>query len=505
MSSTCEAIPTTLKFPDGFMWGTATAAYQIEGGWNEGGRGMSIWDAFSKTPGKVVNGDTGDKAVDHFHLFKHDVQLMANMGLKHYRFSISWPRILPTGFADHVNEDGIAFYNALIDELLAHDIEPIVTLYHWDLPLALQTEYDGWLGGKIVVDAFATYARLCFARFGDRVKSWLTLNEPWCSALLGHGTGEMAPGRKHKCKTETYLAAHNLLLAHAHAVQVYRTAFQSSQGGVIGITLNCDFREPKPSSDPAKFKQNQEAAERALLVELGWFADPVYFGDYPDVMKKQLGTRLPRFTADESKLLRGSSDFFGLNHYGTGYAAPSKAFRNKIVPGLDGVIWEDSGVDVTSNDKWLKTDMGWNAVPWGFRKLLMWIQARYAPKGGIVVTENGCAVADVDRHAAEHDTFRVKFYEAYIAEMHKAITEHGVDVRGYFAWSFVDNYEWAFGYAKRFGLHWVDYTTMERVPKASAKWFAQVIKHNRVDITEENPIAVAAFEVAMSSQLCETS
>ncbi|ETV89286.1 beta-galactosidase [Aphanomyces astaci] len=499
MSSSCAAAsPTSLEFPPGFMWGTATAAYQIEGGWNEGGRGMSIWDAFSKTPGKVINGDTGDKAVDHFHLFKHDVKLMADMGLKYYRFSIAWPRILPTGFATHVNEAGIAFYNALIDELVAHGIEPIVTLYHWDLPLALQTEFDGWLGGQVVVDAFAEYARLCFARFGDRVKNWLTLNEPWCSALLGHGTGEMAPGRKHKCKTETYLSAHNLLLAHAHAVDVYRKDFQSQQRGVIGITLNCDFREPKPSADPAVFKENQAAAERALLVELGWFADPVYFGDYPDVMKKQLGARLPRFTEAESTLLRGSSDFFGFNHYGTGYAEPSAAFRNKVAPGYDGSIWEDSGVDVTSNDKWLKTDMGWNAVPWGFRKLLMWIQARYSPKGGIVVTENGCAVADVDRDAAQQDTFRIKFYEAYIQEMHKAMTEYGVDVRGYFAWSFVDNYEWAFGYSKRFGLHWVDYDTMERVPKASAKWFAQVIKLNKVDVTEENAIAMAAAETDLA-------
>ncbi|KAF0683541.1 Aste57867_24398 [Aphanomyces stellatus] len=482
---------TSREFPAGFVWGTATAAYQIEGGWNEGGRGMSIWDAFSKTPGKVLKGHTGDKAVDHFHLYKQDVALMVKMGLKSYRLSISWPRILPTGLTDHVNEEGIAFYNALIDELLANGITPIVTLYHWDLPLALQTEHDGWLNGKVVVDAFAAYARVCFERFGDRVKNWLTLNEPWCSAVLGHGTGEMAPGRKTHCKTETYLSAHNLLLAHAHAVHVYRTEFQPTQHGEIGITLNCDFREPKPTKDPVAYKQNQEAAERALLFELGWFADPVYFGDYPDVMKQRLGDRLPRFTDAESKLLKGSSDFFGFNHYGTAYAEPSPDFLNHKPVGHDGIIWEDSGVAISADDKWLKTDMGWNAVPWGFRKLLMWIQARYSPKGGIIVTENGCAVADDDRHAAEHDTFRVKFYEAYISEMHKAMTEHGVDVRGYYAWSFVDNYEWAFGYTKRFGLHWVDYDTMERMPKASAKWFARVIKANAVPI-EDNMIAAAA-------------
>jgi len=194
-----------IEFSDNFIWGTATASYQIEGGWNEGGRGLSIWDSFSKTPGKVVNGDTGDKAVDHFHLFRKDVQLMKNMGLRNYRFSISWSRILPGGIGA-VNEEGCAFYNDLIDELLAYDIQPIVTLYHWDLPLALATEFDGWLGGKYVVDAFEQYSRICFERFGNRVKNWITLNEPWCSALLGYGNGEHAPGRKHNAKTETYIA-----------------------------------------------------------------------------------------------------------------------------------------------------------------------------------------------------------------------------------------------------------------------------------------------------------
>ncbi|CAK4576247.1 unnamed protein product [Aphanomyces euteiches] len=482
----------TIKFPKGFQWGTATAAYQIEGGWNEGGRGMSIWDAFSKTPGKVVHGDTGDKAVDHFHLFKEDVAIMAKMGLKHYRLSISWPRILPTGFTDHVNEEGILFYNALLDELLANGVEPVVTLYHWDLPLALQTEHDGWLGGKIVVDAFAAYARLCFERFGDRVKNWITLNEPWCSAILGYGSGDMAPGRKLKGKTEAYISAHNLLLAHAHAVDIYRKDFKPKQHGLIGITLNCDFREPKPTSDAAAYKKNQEAAERALLMDLGWFADPVYFGDYPEVMKKRLGNRLPRFTDEESKLLKGSNDFFGLNHYGTAYAEPSANFEDDKPASPDGIIWDDTGVALSADPKWLKTDMGWNAVPWGFRKLVTWIQARYSPEGGIYVTENGCACADDERAAAENDTFRVQFYASYLAELHKAITEHGVDVRGYYAWSFIDNYEWAFGYSKRFGLHWVDYETMERVPKASAKCFAKVMAENGFDVDESNEIALGA-------------
>ncbi|KDO33157.1 beta-galactosidase [Saprolegnia parasitica CBS 223.65] len=465
-----------LTFPEGFVWGAATAAYQIEGAAHEGGRGLSIWDAFSKTPGKTLNGDTGDKAVDHYHLYKEDVQLMANMGLQHYRLSISWPRILPTGRMDHINEEGIAFYNNLIDELLAHGITPIVTLYHWDLPLALQTELDGWLGGQVVVDAFAAYARLCFERFGDRVKQWLTLNEPWCSALLGHGTGDMAPGRKHKCKTETYTAAHHLLLAHAHAVHVYRTAFQASQSGTIGLTLNCEWREPKPSDDAAALARNTEAAERSVLFELGWFADPIFFGDYPEIMKTRLGDRLPRFTPAQIDLVRGSVDFFGINSYASKYAEPGAGYDT--LPGYDGCIWDDQAVDVTSDPSWSQTDIGWNIVPYGFHNLLHWIQKRYAPPGGIYIFENGCAVADVDKASAANDTARIAFYEAYLTQVHRAITETGVDVRGYFAWSFIDNYEWACGYTKRFGLHWVDYETMERMPKASARWFSHVIRAN---------------------------
>ncbi|OQR83842.1 glycoside hydrolase, partial [Thraustotheca clavata] len=251
----------------------------------------------------------------------------------------------------------------------------------------------GLLGGQVVVDAFAAYARLCFERFGDRVKSWLTLNEPWCSSVLGYGNGHMAPGRKHKGKTETYIAAHTLLLCHAHAVKVYRTEFKEVQGGEIGITLNCDWREPKPTDDPVEHERNAEAAERAVQFDLGWFADPVYFGDYPEVMKARLGHRLPKFTEEESALLKGSSDFFGLNHYGTAYAEPA----DNYVPGVEaseiGEIWDDSGVKLSSDDAWLRTDMGWNAVPWGFRKLLVWINKRYSPVGGIIVTENGCAVA----------------------------------------------------------------------------------------------------------------
>lgn len=220
------------KFPEDFLWGTATSAYQIEGAWNEGGRGLSIWDEFCREPDNVMNGDNGDQACDHYHLYKEDVQLMKNMGLKYYRFSICWTRILPSGVGE-TNQKGVDFYNALIDELLGAGISPVVTLYHWDFPAELQKQYDGWLNTNVVSDCFAKYAEVCFKEFGDRVKWWITLNEPWCSALLGYGSGEHAPGRRDNPAVETYLAAHNLLLAHGKAVSVYREQFQDEQVSAI--------------------------------------------------------------------------------------------------------------------------------------------------------------------------------------------------------------------------------------------------------------------------------
>ncbi|KAF1314628.1 Beta-galactosidase, partial [Globisporangium splendens] len=470
-----------IEFPENFMWGTATASYQIEGATEEGGRGDSIWDAFSRTPGKVFNGDTGAVAVDHYHRYKEDVQLMKNMGLKAYRLSLAWPRIIPAGVGK-VNEEGVDFYNRLIDELIANGIEPLVTLYHWDLPLPLLVEYDGWLGGKYIQDAFAAYARVCFQRFGDRVKNWLTLNEPWCSAFLGYGAGVHAPGRKINPHKEPYVAAHNLLISHARAVHIYRTEFKPTQGGRIGITNNCDWRVPKPTDDPVQAKANAEAAERSLLFFLGWFADPVYFGDYPQVMKDRVGNRLPKFTDAEKELLKGSADFFGLNHYGTSLTEPSPEYAaGKLGPNDNtGSYPADEGVTLSDDATWKKTDMGWNAVPWGLEKMLLWVQKRYNPSGGIYVTENGCACADKTKEEAQNDDFRVEFYKGYITGMHRAIAQ-GADVRGYFAWSFVDNYEWAEGYNKRFGIHWVNYETQERVPKKSALWFGETLRNNGFD------------------------
>lgn len=463
-----------MKFDSDFTWGVASSSYQIEGGAAQDGRGPSIWDAFDQIPGKIRNGDTGVVACDHYNRWREDVQLMADMGVKAYRFSISWSRLMPQGRGE-VNEKGLAFYSDLIDALLEKGITPWVTLFHWDLPLALQLEMDGLINPAIA-DEFAKYARLCFARFGDRVTHWITLNEPWCSAMLGHGLGSKAPGRANH--DEAYLAAHHLILSHAKIVDVYRSEFESTQKGVIGITNNCDWREPLTNS-----KEDTEAAERALEFFIAWFADPIYFGDYPKSMRERLGDRLPTFSEEEKKLIKGSSDFFGLNHYTTMLAqdAPVEECLSNNIRG-NGGISADQGVLLHEEEGWDKTYMGWNIVPWGCRKLLVWIHERYnAPD--IYITENGCALnAEDDVEAAINDTRRIDFLAGYIGECHNAIAE-GVKLKGYFAWTLMDNFEWEEGYCERFGLHHVDFNTGKRTAKASAKWFGELSRTSELTVS----------------------
>lgn len=456
-----------MRFPKEFTWGVATSAYQIEGAWQADGKGPSIWDAFCQIPGKIANNDTGNRACDHYHLYQEDIALMQQMGVKAYRFSIAWPRIQPLGYGA-VNREGIAFYSRLIDQLLAAGIEPWVTLYHWDLPLALQLEQDGWTGAAIS-DFFAQYADICFAHFGDRVKNWITLNEPWVVAMLGYGQGAFAPGRT--SNVEPYLAAHHLLLAHGKAVAVYRKKYQAQQKGRIGITNNCDWREPL-SSNP----EDAAAAERALEFFLAWFADPVFKGQYPASMVDRLEDRLPKFTAEESEMLKGSSDFFGLNHYTTMYAADAKDGIKKGSVYGNGGLSEDQGVELSADPSWAKTSMGWSIVPWGCRKLLEWIDARY-DHPEIIITENGCAFDDQMVDGQVNDQKRVDFYKTYLEACHEAM-QNGVNLSGYFAWSFMDNFEWASGYEKRFGLHYVDFETLKRTPKASALWLTKLIKRD---------------------------
>ncbi len=455
-------------FPEGFIWGSATSSYQIEGGWQEGGKGPSVWDVFSHTPGKTWNGDTGDVACDHYHRFREDVGLMAAMGLQAYRFSISWPRILPAGYGKP-NREGIAFYSDLIDALLDRGITPWATLYHWDHPAALQFEHDGWLRPEMA-DFFRDYAEVCFEHFGDRVKHWITLNEAWVVAIQGHGHGIFAPGRV--SNVEPYQVGHNLLRAHAKAADLYRRRYQPRQRGVIGLANNCDWREP--ASDRP---EDRAAAERAVEFFLGWFADPLYHGDYPASMRARLGERLPVFSDADAALVRGSCDYFGLNHYTTFLAAEPEAGADLDLPAYANAgIAADPGAALTTNPAWERTATDWAVVPWGLRRLLHWIDQRY-DHPSIVVTENGCAMPDELADGQVDDARRIAYLDAYLGECHRALSE-GVDLRGYFVWSFLDNFEWAMGYAKRFGLHYVDYPTGRRTPKASAAWYADVIRNN---------------------------
>lgn len=454
------------RFSDDFVWGTATSAYQIEGAATKGGRGPSIWDQFCSTAGNVANGDTGDVACDHYHRFEEDIKLMAEMGVKAYRFSISWSRILSDGTTDSVNKEGIEFYNKVIDTCLSHGIEPWATLYHWDLPQNLEQNEDGWLADSIV-ERFADYAFICFAAFGDRVKKWITINEAWVVAILGYGQGVFAPG--HISNAEPYKVGHNLLLAHANAVDVYRKRFQEQQGGQIGITNNCDWREPLTKSDA-----DIAAAQRALEFFLGWFADPIYLGDYPDSMKLRVGNRLPEITDEQRALIKGSSDFFGLNHYTTMFASEAGSeIKEQSVYG-NGGLNEDQGIDLSVDKLWKTTDMQWAVVPWGCRKMLEWIAERY-DNPDLYITENGCAYDNPLINGEINDHDRIEFYASYLDECANAIGK-GVNLKGYFAWSFMDNFEWASGYDKRFGLHYVDFETGKRTAKDSAKWFNALLK-----------------------------
>lgn len=466
----------TLSFPPGFMWGTATASYQIEGAANTD-RVPSIWDRFTRTPGKILHNQNADVSVDHYNRFKKDVQLMAHLNTTHYRFSIAWPRMQT--FADPANPKpnptGIAFYNALIDELLANGITPVVTLYHWDLPVAVQDAFGGWAGDGAVVPAYQRYATLCFKEFGDRVKQWITFNEPWCSAVLGYDLGAHAPGDTSAPGKKLYRAGHNLLLSHGRAVHIYRKDFQPTQKGSIGITLNSNWAEPKNRNDP----KSVAAAKREMDFWLGWYADPIWKGDYPAVMKETLKERLPSFTEEEKAMLKGSSDFFGVNHYSSGLIEPMVGVDRLKTP-----YWQDKATVESYDWRWKKTDMGWSIVPWGFQKLLLYIHEQYQPEGGIIVTENGLATREDSVKAMQKDTLRVEYLSSYLHAMHQAM-EQGADVRGYFLWSLMDNFEWAFGFTKRFGLYYVDYETLERTPKPAAKWYANVTGNNALVVEVE--------------------
>ena len=447
------------SFPEGFLWGAATAAYQIEGAVHEDGRGPSIWDTFTHTPGRVVGGDTGDVATDHYHRYLEDADLLSMLGLSAYRFSVAWPRIQPTG-RGAANPTGLDFYDRLVDALLARGIAPAVTLYHWDLPQALE-DAGGWPARDTAL-RFADYAQLVHSALGDRVDLWTTLNEPWCSANLGYGSGTHAPGRR---DTGAALAAtHHLLLGHGLAVAQMRQQARSDQQFLITLNL---LPVIPASDDPA-----DRAAARLLDgAQNRMYLDPVLRGAYPpDVIEATATLSDWGFVKPgDTELINQPLDLLGVNYYNPmRVAADPTSPGSPAQPGSAGVRWLPP--------QGRPTDMGWEVSPESLTGLLVRLQAEYGVP--VLITENGAAYPDtVEADGQVHDADRVAYFRTHVAALHDAIAQ-GADVRGYFAWSLMDNFEWAEGYAKRFGLVHVDYEKLTRTPKDSARWFARTAQAN---------------------------
>lgn len=439
---------TKMKFPQDFLWGSATASYQIEGASLLDGRGECIWHRFSHTPGKIKNGDTGDVACDHYHRYKEDVALMKRLGLQSYRFSIAWPRVIPAG-TGATNPAGLAFYDRLVDELLAAGIRPFVTLYHWDLPQALQ-DRGGWENADSP-QWFADYTRLMAARLGDRVKDWITINEPWVVAFLGNLIGEHAPGKQDI--VAAYRVAHHVLLAHGLAVPVIRSAVPDARAG---IALNINYLDGASDSEA-----DQQAAVRQDGYVARWFLDPLYRGHYPADIVEWLGHTLAGLDLDAVKVAAVPTDFLGLNYYtrNTVRASDEPPFNMSMV----------------RHDEAPHTEMDWEIYPDGLRKLLIRLHTDYAP-GPIYITENGAAFNDLPPvNGIVEDPQRVEYLKAHFEAASEAIAA-GVPLKGYFVWSLMDNFEWAQGYTKRFGIVYVDYPTQRRTPKRSALYLQQVIE-----------------------------
>lgn len=433
-------------FPRGFLWGAATSAYQIEGAWDKDGRGQSIWDTFAHTAGKIANDDTGDVACDHYQRYAEDVELMRQIGIQAYRFSIAWPRVMPNG-KGLVNRRGLDFYDRLVDSLLERNIKPFVTLYHWDLPQALQ-DFGGW-ANRDVAGYFADFAAVVMHRLGDRVKDWITLNEPWVVAVLGNLTGEMAPGfRDRKLAAQV---GHNLLVGHGLATQALRSIGSDVRIGIAQFLVPRDPAGDRP--------EDRRAAELGWALHGSLFLDPLFKGCYPPDAMEILGNEIPTIQPGDMALIAQKLDFLGVNYY-----------TRNVVAG------DGSQVKVPNAEY---TEMGWEVCPNALERLLLRLNDDY-DLPPIYITENGAALDDQltdDGHV--HDTRRIKYLHDHLAAIRKAM-KLGVRVSGYFVWSLLDNFEWAHGYSKRFGLIHVDYATQKRVLKDSAYWYEKVIRRNEV-------------------------
>ena len=445
-----------LIFPQGFQWGAATAAFQIEGAWNEDGKGESIWDRFNHLPDRILNGDTADIACDHYHHMPEDVALMQGLGLKSYRFSISWPRVLPQG-TGQVEPRGLDFYDRLVDQLLGAGISPNATLNHWDFPQALQ-ERGGW-PNRDSADWFTEYARVVFDKLGDRVQYWATHNEPFVVALSGYGDGSFAPGIA--SFPQAIAATHHLLLAHGRTVQLYR---QLGYPGQIGIALNLATFLPKTDQP-----QDEAAAKRIEMLINGLFLDPVFKGQYPPELINWLGDMWPEISADDMTVINQPIDFLGVNYYFSEIVnySPYGLLKLQTKPNVD--------------PGWGITEKDWGICPSQLTALLKHLKEDYG-NPPVYITENGITFSDSPyENGFVDDQGRINYLRAHFQAAHQALLQ-GCDLRGYYVWSLLDNFEWADGYSQRFGLIRVDFDdpNRKRTPKASYVWYRDVIKQNAV-------------------------
>ncbi|WP_157155191.1 GH1 family beta-glucosidase [Diaminobutyricimonas sp. LJ205] len=458
-----------LEFPAGFVIGSATASYQIEGAVDEDGRGPSIWDVFSRTPGKVHQGDTGDVADDHYHRLDADLDLMARLGLEAYRFSIAWPRIQARG-SGKANQKGLAFYERLVDGLLTRGIRPIATLYHWDLPYALE-DVGGWTN-RDTAYRFAEYAHLVGDRLGDRVHTWTTLNEPWCSAYLGYASGVHAPGRTEPAAALT--AVHHLNLAHGLAIQALRPTVKSD--ALFSVTLNLHVIRGDDDTSPEAIRRIDALGNRA-------FTGPMLRGEYPSDLLADTAkiTDWSFVRPGDLEQIHQSIDVLGVNYYSTqtvklwdGSSPRSRADGHgggaSPWPGADDVEFLDQPGPYTA--------MGWNIAPDGLEELLVSLSEQF-PDLPLMITENGAAFDDEVREGRVRDPLRVDYLIRHFTAAHRAMAR-GVDLRGYLVWSLLDNFEWSYGYSKRFGIVYVDYETQERTVKDSGHWLTELIRTRRL-------------------------
>ncbi|CAL7945100.1 unnamed protein product [Xylocopa violacea] len=474
--SSCESAESDseyLLFPPNFLLGTATSAYQIEGGWNASDKGESVWDQFvHKKDGSIRNNDTGDVAADSYHKYKEDVAIVKKLGFKTYRFSVCWPRILPTGFSNKISKDGLRYYHNLIDELLANGIEPLITIYHWDHPQVLE-EMGGWMNSEMV-NWFADYATVVFREFGPKVKRFISINEPNIYCISAYMSGVYAPGKTVHGIGE-YLCVHNMLKAHARAYRIYESQFKAEQGGEIGLVPHVFGFLPKNPED-------KEAVSIAYEFTVDWVLHAVFSkdGDYPPLMKEMVArkskeqgyprSRLPAFDAYWIDYIRGTFDFLALNHYTTKLVTRS---NEGLVPSHT----NDDGLRYSDNSSWKGAGSEWlKVVPQGLRTSLRYVAERYG-NPPIYICENG-----VSDDGAINDDDRIYYYREYLKQLLLAVYVDGVDVRGYFTWSLLDDFEWQQGYSEHFGLVGVDFNDPDRprTIKKSASWWQSVVAAGKI-------------------------